>query len=48
MPERPSDDPNVPEPAPRVSPGGGQGATWAILAFLLVGAVLVYLLGYGR
>jgi hypothetical protein len=27
---------------------GGQGATWAIIAFLVVGAVIVYLLGFGR
>ncbi len=31
-----------------VSAGGGQGATWAIIVFLLIGAVLVYLLGFGR
>jgi hypothetical protein len=31
-----------------VTPGGGQGATWAILIFLVVAAVLVYLLGFGR
>jgi hypothetical protein len=31
-----------------VAAGGGQGATWAIIVFLLVGAVLVYLLGFGR
>jgi hypothetical protein len=27
---------------------GGQNATWALLIFLAVSAVLVYLLGYGR
>ena len=26
----------------------GNGTVWAILAFLFMGAVLVYLLGYGR
>jgi hypothetical protein len=31
----------------RVPAGGGQGATWAILVFLIVSAVLVYLLGFG-
>ena len=35
-------------PAARVSAGGGQGATWAIIIFLIVAAVLVYLLGFGR
>ena len=35
-------------PSARVSAGGGQGATWAIIIFLLVAAVLVYLLGFGR
>jgi hypothetical protein len=35
------------EPSARVK-SGGQGATWAIIAFLIVAAVLVYLLGYGR
>jgi hypothetical protein len=35
-------------PSARVSPGGGQGATWAIIIFLIVAAVLVYLLGFGR
>ena len=35
-------------PVARVPPGGGQGATWAIIAFLVVGAALVYLLGFGR
>ena len=35
-------------PAARVSAGSGQGATWAILAFLFIGAALVYLLGFGR
>jgi hypothetical protein len=36
------------EPSARVRSGGGLGATWAILLFLVVAAVLVYLLGYGR
>ena len=35
------------EPSARVR-SGGQGAIWAIIAFLIVAAVLVYLLGYGR
>ncbi len=35
-------------PAARVKSGSGQGAIWAILAFLAIAAVLVYLLGYGR
>ena len=35
-------------PAARVPAGSGQGATWAVLAFLAIGAVLVYLLGFGR
>jgi hypothetical protein len=32
----------------RVPPGGGQNATWIIIGLLAVGAVLVYLLGFGR
>jgi len=36
------------EPSARVKAGAGQGATWAIIAFLAIAAVLVYLLGYGR
>jgi len=35
-------------PSARVSAGSGQAATWAVLAFLFIGAVLVYLLGFGR
>jgi hypothetical protein len=35
-------------PVARVPAGGGQGATWAIIIFLIVAAVLVYLLGFGR
>ena len=35
-------------PIARVRAGSGQGATWAIIAFLLIAAVLVYLLGFGR
>ncbi len=32
----------------KVAPGGGQGTTWAIIGILIIGAVLVYLLGFGR
>jgi hypothetical protein len=32
----------------RVPAGSGQGATWAIIAFLVIGAVLVFLLGFGQ
>ena len=35
-------------PSARVGAGGGQTATWAIIGFLVVAAVLVYLLGFGR
>ena len=35
-------------PVARVPASAGQGATWAIIIFLFVGAVLVYLLGFGR
>jgi hypothetical protein len=35
-------------PTARVGAGSGQGATWAIIVFLAVAAVLVYLLGFGR
>jgi hypothetical protein len=35
-------------PSARVPSGSGHGATWAIIGFLVVAAVLVYLLGYGR
>ena len=35
-------------PSARVKAGAGQGTTWAILAFLAIAAVLVYLLGFGR
>ena len=35
-------------PSARVPAGSGQGATWAVLAFLAIAAVLVYLLGFGR
>jgi len=35
-------------PSARVPSGSGQGATWAIIGFLAVMAVLVYLLGFGR
>jgi hypothetical protein len=36
------------EPSARVKSGGGVSAAWAIIAFLIIAAVLVYLLGYGR
>ena len=38
------------ESAPPVKGAAGTGpnATWAIIVFLAVGAVLVYLLGFGR
>jgi hypothetical protein len=37
-----------PEPKPPVKGSGtGPSATWAIIVFLVVGAVLVYLLGFG-
>ena len=44
-PERiaPGDAPGV-----RRGEGGGPNTTWAIVVFLAVGAVLVYLLGWGR
>jgi len=35
-------------PTARVPSGSGHGATWAIIGFLAVAAVLVYLLGFGR
>jgi hypothetical protein len=35
-------------PSARVPSGAGHGATWAIIGFLVVAAVLVYLLGFGR
>jgi hypothetical protein len=35
-------------PSARVPAGSGQAATWAVLGFLFVAAVLVYLLGFGR
>jgi hypothetical protein len=35
-------------PAARVDAGSGRGATWAIIGFLMLAAVLVYLLGFGR
>ena len=35
-------------PTARVSAGSGQAATWVVLAFLFIGAALVYLLGFGR
>jgi hypothetical protein len=36
------------EPSARVRSGGGLGAAWVIILFLIVAAVLVYLLGSGR
>jgi hypothetical protein len=45
-------DPSAQQPAgapsARVKAGTGQGTTWAIIAFLAIAAVLVYLLGFGR
>jgi len=35
-------------PTARVPSGSGHGATWAIIGFLAIAAVLVYLLGFGR
>ena len=35
-------------PARKGTTGTGPNATWAILVFLFVGAVLVYVLGWGR
>jgi len=32
----------------RVPSGSGHGATWVIIAFLAIAAVLVYVLGIGR
>ena len=32
----------------KVPAGGGQSATWVIIGLLLVAAVLVYVLGFGR
>jgi hypothetical protein len=36
------------EPARKGNAGTGPSATWAIVVFLFVGAVLVYVLGWGR
>jgi hypothetical protein len=36
------------EPSARVRSGGGLGAAWGIIAFLVIAAILVYALGYGR
>ena len=36
------------EPAARVPSGAGPSTAWIIIGALLVAAVLVYLLGYGR
>ncbi|MEO6526910.1 MAG: hypothetical protein ABIP93_09825 [Gemmatimonadaceae bacterium] len=35
-------------PTTRAPAGAGEGATWAIIVFLFVAAVLVYLSGVGR
>ena len=35
-------------PSARVPSGSGHGATWVIIAFFAIAAVLVYLLGFGR
>jgi hypothetical protein len=43
-PERPKGEGRVPSPPAARAPS----ATWAIIVFLVVGAVLVYLLGLGR
>jgi hypothetical protein len=42
-PERPKGDAHAHPPA-----ANAPSATWAIIVFLAVGAVLVYLLGFGR
>jgi hypothetical protein len=44
----PEGRPDAGAPAARVRAGAGQGATWAIIAFLVIAAALVYLLGFGR
>jgi hypothetical protein len=36
------------DPARKGSGGTGPSATWAIIVFLAVGAVLVYVLGFGK
>jgi hypothetical protein len=36
------------EPSAHPRSGGGLGAAWVIVLFLVIAAVLVYLLGYGR
>jgi hypothetical protein len=44
-------DPEVMRPEPPVAKkgeGSGPNATWSIIVFLAVAAVLVYLLGFGR
>ena len=44
-------DPEAIKPAgvaATVPAGGGQSATWIIIALLFVAAVLVYVLGFGR
>jgi hypothetical protein len=35
-------------PAARVSSGARIGTTWIIVAFFVIAAILVYLLGFGR
>ena len=37
-----------PAPAAKGTAGTGPNATWAIIVFLAVAAVLVYLLGFGK
>jgi hypothetical protein len=44
-PERPKGDAHTHPPA---AVAAGPNATWAIIVFLAVAAVLVYLLGFGR
>ena len=44
-PERTRSDP---APGTKGAAGTGPNATWAIIVFLAVGAVLVYVLGFGR
>ena len=44
---QPADGRAEPAPPPEKGTGTGPSATWAIIVFLAVGAVLVYLLGLG-
>ena len=43
-----ADQPDVRDPTVERQAPGAQNATRALLIFLVVSAVLVYLLGYGR